>query len=602
MTTTQTESTIPYSSCEPKDVLLWFQHPEQFKVIAIDTETNGEDIRDGRGFALGLSAATALGEPGPSNNPMVLAGYVPVRNPSVESLISENVEADFLAQLKDAIESYTGVIVFFNAKFDLESLRTLGIDYRGKYVDMMLICHLINENRPFKKDLTNCSNLYLNGASKKEGPQFQLFLSLYGWGGLPAPVVREYAEYDAVLTIMLYIRLWPTVEAEEIVDYWFNHKMRFLRVVMAMERRGVRMDVPMCIKMTALGQSIMEDVKELLGGRNPGSSKDLKYLLIDKMGLPVVKTSPKTGAPSFDKSAMEIYDQILEQRDDETAQLILTYRGWQKAVSSNYIPYVELLSTDGRLRPNYKLHGTKTGRMSCEKPNLQQIPRSGDKPWNGDMKSAFLPADGYTLWEADYGQLEFRLGSAYGKERALLEIFNSGRDIFDEMAASLGMARQDVKTLTYTIQYGGGINRISQVFGVSKDRAQSIRDNFYTTYPGLRAVSNLAGQKAKHLGKVRIWSKRYRHFQYPRDEAHKAFNSVIQGGAADVVEATMIRLFEQVDNEDECRMLLTVHDSVIFEIKDGLESKYHPMIKEVMENVEPDFGVRFKVDLHKFGE
>lgn len=479
----------------------------------------------------------------------------------------------------------------------------------------MLLSHLLNENFPYQKSLDACGKWYCKDAGKKLSPEFQLFLTLYGWAGMPSQAIREYAEYDSILTFKLFEVLWALAKKEGLEDYWYSHKMPFVRVVMAMERRGVRIDVPMCLRMQIHGGMIMDDVVELLGGLNPGSSKDLEKLLIEQLGLPLVKPTkgskgpkdapnpPEMWKPSFDKDAMEQYDRMLEMRgeSDETAQHILTYRGWQKACSSNYKPYVELLSPDGRLRPNYKMHGTKTGRMSCEKPNLQQIPRAGDKPWNGDMKTAFLPEDGYGLWEADYGQLEFRLTAAYAHEDKLILVFEQGRDVFTEMSESLGMPRQGVKTLTYTIQYGGGLTRISAVFGVTTDGADALRSNFYSTYPGIRQVSNLAQRKAKFIGKIKLWSGRYRHFVDPRGEAHKAFNSVIQGGAADIVERTMIRLFDRVDNEEECRMLLTVHDSVIFEIKEGLEENYLPRIKDVMENVEPDFGVKFAVDIHKFG-
>ena len=445
---------------------------------------------------------------------------------------------------------------------------------------------------------------------KKESPIFKGFLDLYGWAGMPSQVISEYATYDAVLTMRLFLALLPIFEKEGLTEYWDEHKMKFVRVVIGMERRGIKVDVPMCERMRLHGAMIMEDMVELLDGLNPGSSKDLSTLIIDHLGLPIVKPTKGTSSlpveewkPSFDKEAMEQYDRILEMRgeDDETAQYVLTYRGWQKACSSNYKPYVELLSPDGRLRPNYKMHGTKTGRMSCINPNLQQIPRKGDKPWNGEMKTAFLPEEGYSLWEADYGQLEFRLAAAYAHEEGLIQVFREGRDVFTEMSNRLGMSRQGTKTLTYTIQYGGGLNRISTVFGVTTERADSIRSNFYSTYPGLRQVSNLAQRKGKYVGKIKLWSGRYRHFVNPEREAHKAFNSVIQGGAADIVERTMIRLYETVDNEEECRMLLTVHDSVILEIKQGLEEKYLPMIKDAMENIEPDFGVKFAVDIHRFG-
>jgi DNA polymerase-1 len=563
-------------------------------VIALDTETNGYDIRDGRGYAYGISLAARL--PGVG----VVSTYIPLRHPNGPTGLSSNLGALELAQLKKKIESYAGTLIFHNAKFDLESLRTLGINYTGRFYCTMIMAHLINENIPFSKSLDSCGKHYLKDPGKKMSPMFDGFLKLYGWVGMLPEIIFEYAAYDADLTLRLFETLLPKFNNEQLEDYWRQHKEEFFTVIRTMERRGVCVDIPFCRKMAVLGQNAMEDIIELLGDRKP-SGKNLEHMLLDELGLPVVKRSKKTGNPSFDKDAMKLYEEMLVRTENPLADYILSYRGWQKSVSSNYLPYVELISPDGRLRCNYKLHGTKTGRMSCEKPNLQQIPRSGKKAWNGELKQAFIAAEGYTLWEADYGQLELRLATAYANETGLKRVFAEGRDIFTEMSKQIGMARQDTKTLTYTIQYGGGINRISTVFGVSAERAGQIRENFYLSYPGFRAKANIAQSKARAKGKLRLWSGRYRHFLYPQDEAHKGFNSIIQGGAADIVERTMVRLFNTVDHEEECRMLLQVHDSIVFEIKNGLESKYLPMIKKCMENVEPDFGVRFAVDIHKWG-
>jgi DNA polymerase-1 len=504
-----------------------------------------------------------------------------------------------LLQLKEKIESYDGYLVFHNAKFDLVSLQTLGINYTGKFYCTLEIAHLLNEERPFSKDLDAVAQFYGVSESKKKSEVFQAALKHYGWKHMPPNIMQEYGAQDGILPFDIMTKMLPLMD-DDLMEYWHVQKMPFYEVIIAMESRGVVVDTELCKRMTALGENAMEDAREILQ-LNPGSSKDLKTLLIDKLELPVVKKSAKTGAPSFDKEAMAEYEIMLNLRDDETARLILEFRGWQKSVSSNYKPYVVLLSADGRLRPNYKLHGTKTGRMSCEKPNLQQIPRVSDKAWNGVMKQAFIPAPGYKLWEADYGQLELRLATAYCDERQLKAAFAEDRDVFTEMSEQLGMARHDTKTLTYTIQYGGGITRISTVFGVSDSRARQIRENFYQSYPNFRAKSNLAQRKAMAKGELQLWSGRKRHFLYPKKEAHKAFNSIIQGGAADIVERTMIRLYNEVDDDILCRMLLQVHDSVVFEIKEGYEAKYLPLIRQVMENVEPDFGVRFKASIHEWG-
>jgi len=286
---------------------------------------------------------------------------------------------------------------------------------------------------------------------------------------------------------------------------------------------------------------------------------------------------------------------MLEKLSNATASKVLEYRGWQKT-AGNYASYLSLVSNDGRVRPNYRLHGTTTGRLSCSDPNLQQIPRQSMKPWDGKLKAAFIPKDGYELWEFDYNQLELRLGAAYAKEEELLEIFQEGRDIFSEMASTLGMSRQDTKTLVYSLNYGAGINRISSVFGVDKERASDIRDNFYTQYPNLRTVSKRAATLARKNGKIKLWSGRYRHFDRPDEQSHKAFNSVIQGGSADIVMHTMIRLDDQVDDAQECRLLLQIHDSVVAEIRKDKVDYYKEKIIKVMEAVEPNFGVRFQVE------
>jgi DNA polymerase-1 len=568
-------------------------------MVGLDTETTTSrnhpnddfDIRDGSGHANGVSIGARIGS-------IPFSHYFPFRHCNAGGDRGNNLGKVELLQLKERLESYDGYLVFHNAKFDLVSLHTLGINYTGKFYCTMEIAHLLNEERPYSKDLDSVASFYGVAESKKKSDIFLAALKHYGWKNIPPSVLKEYAAQDALLTFDIMTKMLPLMD-NDLVKYWHEQKMPFYKVIIAMESLGVKVDVDLCKRMTALGENAMEDVKEILQ-LNPGSPKDLEELLINKLELPVVKKSVKTGKPSFDKEAMAEYETMLELRNDSTAEYILTYRGWQKSVSSNYKAYVELLSSDGRLRPNYKLHGTKTGRMSCEKPNLQQIPRVSDKSWNGEMKNCFIPEVGFKLWEADYGQLELRLATAYCDERELKRVFDEDRDVFTEMSQQLRMVRHETKTLTYTIQYGGGINRISTVFGVNAAHATSLRENFYSTYPKFRAKSVLAQRKAASKGKLQLWSGRYRHFLRPKDEAHKAFNSIIQGGAADIVERTMIRLFNQVHGDD-CRMLLQVHDSVVFEIREGMEDHYLPLIKEVMTNVEPDFGVKFAVDIHEWG-
>ena len=392
-----------------------------------------------------------------------------------------------------------------------------------------------------------------------------------------------------------------------------EHKMYTVLTVINMEKNGVLIDKKLCERELLHGEMIMEDVKIELQPYNPGSPNDLQTLLLGRLDLPVVKLTKKGKKPSFDKEAMQEYERILEfkatsEENDNAlvAESILRYRGWQKATSTNYRPYLEKVSPDGRLRTSYMLHRTKTGRWSCENPNLQNIPRHTNQSWNGDMKKAFVTMPGWTLWEFDYSQLEFRLATAYASTYSnsgmepLIECFEEGRDVFSEMAVKMKMPRPTTKTFVYTTQYGGGINRISHVFGVPASKAQAMRNTYFREYPGFEKLNDTCALTAKTKRKIRLWSGRYRHFAFPKEEAHKAMNSVMQGGAADIVEMQMNRVHHDFSDPSKCRLLLQVHDSLVVEIRDDYAEEVIPKIIETMADIQ-DFGVKFAVDAHIWG-
>lgn len=543
-------------------------------LIAVDTETTGLRVKDGRDYCIGISLSFQANEKWYSY-------YYPVAHQTGDNLPDEIID-----QLSDMLES-RDEIVFQNAKFDLVSLKTVGIDYQGIFYDTLTWAQLINENQPPRKDLNSLSLYYLNEPGKVDDP-FVTYEKKNGNKRIDWQHMWEYARMDAETTIKLYYRLEPFIEDDGLWEIW-SYKQQLIRVLNVMESRGVKVDTDLASSMAEKGRARMDEITRELG-LNPGSPKQLKELLIDRLGLPILKASEKTGAPSFDKSVMPTYERMLERMDDRSATLIMEYRGWQKAVTASYEPYVKLVSPDGRLRCNYNLDTTVTGRFSCSDPNLQQIPKAGDMPWNEHTKECFIPEDGYVLINADYSQLELRLGTLYAQEQKLKQVFAEGRDIFTEMAAQLGMSRQDTKTLTYSMQYGAGEKRIMSAFGVDREQARQMRQNYFNTYPKFKLFSDMCSARAEQQGKVKIWTGRYRHFQY-ESESYKAMNSVIQGGAADVVERVMLKLFDVLDDDDECRMLLQVHDAIVFEVREELVEEYLPLIREVMGNVAEACGL-----------
>lgn len=567
----------------------------QGKILGVDTETNGKDIRDGRGYAIGVSVAF-LGTFGYSR------AYFPFRHKG-----PGNLSGTTLAALRNVIEN-APKIVFHNAKFDLVSLKTLDIDYFDRdWYCTMVIAHLINENWPLSKGLDSVARCYLGEEFHKvDNPIMKQIANSAGWEYIPAYLMVEYAAVDAELPLRLMAKLYDKFMAEGLNEYW-PHKRELIETVIEMERRGVLIDTDLCERMIERANEEMEKHSNALGGLNPRSSTDLKKLLLEDLRLSPIY-HPKTGRVTFDKAAIAVYEEILARLNLPHAQHILAYRGWGHSKSNFYSAYLSHLSPDGKVRPSYLHHkddadgGTLTGRLSCREPNLQQIPRVSNKEWNGAVKKAFKPTPGYKLWEADFAQLELRIGAAYAGEHTLLRIFEEGRDVFTEMSQTLNMARHDTKTLVYSMQYGAGVNRIMNVFGVTETEARRIKDHYFTTYPGFRTLSDMAQATAKSRGNIRIWSGRYRHFRDRQKEAHKALNSAIQGGAADVVERRMSALRRDLDDGENFRMLLQVHDSVIGEVKIGQEKEVLSEWQRIMKTVgEPFDGVTFAVDVHPFG-
>ncbi|ALY09308.1 DNA polymerase I [Arthrobacter phage Jasmine] len=564
----------------------WLALIRNAKLLAFDTETTGLKVHSGEDTMLGFSIAlrTDMG---------VIGEYFPMYHKR-----GVNLDEEDAFKLLDAIAEKP--LAAHNIIFDKNVLHHAGYPNVEKFYCTQRIAHLLDENSK-QYSLDAVSLRFLGYAAKEKDPDFELALLAYGWAGMPSEIMHKYAKADAVGT-------FHTLEAQmknkeftpQLLNYWQKIGAPTLSVLSKMRRLGVRIDVDRCKREQETGEQIMAEIEDRVGGK-PSSSKFLQRVLIEELGLPQI-ISKKTGNPTFDKEAMKRYDLMLEREEKHNglAKEILTYRGWQKAVSGYYLPYQRFVERDGRLRAEYKPFGTVTGRFSCADPNLQQIPKETDKAWNGAVKSCLIPADGYKLWELDYSQLEFRLAAAASREEGLLEIFNDGqRDIFTEMAAQLEMERQDVKTLTYSIQYGGGVQRIMDVFGVSKSRATEIIANFYERYPNLKKAGNAAGRQVASTGKIGIWSGRARHFKYPGSEYYKAFNSYVQGGAADLVTDVMVKADREIANE-ECRMLLQVHDSLVWEIAIGKEQYYLPEIEKVMTS--PQFGVHLAVDAHAWSK
>jgi DNA polymerase I-like protein with 3'-5' exonuclease and polymerase domains len=301
-------------------------------------------------------------------------------------------------------------LIHHNAAHDVAVLEDAGVSPYD-FWDTMLMAYWLNEEMP-NYSLDWVSRAYGGNPKNASRAQKQI-IEEEGWHAIPLEMMDKYSSNDAFITDELFWKLKPKFDEQFSEELW-RVEQDFIRyAIIPMKQRGVRTDMDFIVKEYMRGDMIMNRCQRELK-INPSSPLDLKKFLVDELGLPVLKHTKSCkkcypdekfrrglpvhthkGPPSFDKDAMKEYDEILARKDDDRAKTILTFRGWQKTNSSNYKAYMRLADSERVLRPNFKLHGTRTHRLSCEDPNLQQIPKSSDKDWNGGLKQAFIPREGF---------------------------------------------------------------------------------------------------------------------------------------------------------------------------------------------------------------
>lgn len=557
----------------------------QAEVVALDTETTGLDVQSGRDYMMGLSIAYR----GPDSG--VYSHYFPFRHEA------DNLPKELFSTLMDALSDKE--VVFHNRKFDLHSLNTMSPVGTFKGYDTMLICHMLNENSPWEKSLDACAKKYIK-KGKVQKDEIHSFAKVFGWNAITPSLMAPYACGDAEVTLELWEAVWPLFKAKfgDNADELWQYELDMNSALWRMENHAILVDKAFCRRYASIAEMQMDEIEEELGFA-PSKTTALSAFLFNELKLPIIDYTPG-GKPAMTKKVMEDYERILGSMGDHRAQLVLNYRGWQKATSSFYTPFQHIADTSDRIHCNYKQHGTTTGRLSCTQPNLQQIPRQSDKDWNGRIRTAFLASPGFKLVGFDYSQLEFRLAAAYGGEHWLIEEFSREEaDPFTALAGRINTDRFTAKTFTYGVMYGAGLEKTAKILGKPVHEIEPYYRTFLETIPGIMKAKRLAEAKARQRGYIRYWTGRRRHL-FP-DDSYKAWNALLQGGAAEVVKRVLIQVDKEVCNAD-CRLLLQIHDELVFEIKEDQIEDYSKKIIAVMEALPTaTFNMQFQVSPKTWG-
>jgi len=526
--------------------------------IAIDTETNWTDSYAER-FCLGVSIAQGDEH-----------WYIPVGHRPIVGTPQENI--DYIPpEFFKALEPFT--IIMHNAKFDLHVLRSLG--YNGRYnnlFDTMLMHHFIDENS--FHDLEFLSNKF---CTVPKNAKLKKALMLC-WDNSPIYGMDRYAQEDAVSTLQLFDALRPSFGPYEAA--WNEVDRYYLYCLLDMEAKGIPIDKRECARQEILCRERMAAIKSELGW-DCGSSN----LLHEKLFSESPRGYGLTPLSYTGNNKPQINTNFLEKTNHPVCGLILEYRRCQKMASSYFANYLRISGSESRLHPTFKMHGTVTGRLSCEYPNLQQVPR------DSGVKKMFLPEDSYQLWEVDFRNLEMRMATVYSQCPALLEIFKEEGDVHQSVADALGITRQLAKIVNFLLIYGGQAEALSYQAKISIRQAQRVYGDYQRNYPELFRFAKNAEAIAQSKGQIRLFSGRHRHFQY-QSECRKAFNAIVQGGGFELVKRSML-LLEKAGFD----MRNQVHDSVWINCSSQKDAEEAAHL--MSDWTEKDFGLLFSTDIKR---
>ncbi|ASV29510.1 DNA polymerase I [Maribacter cobaltidurans] len=512
----------------------------------------------------------------------------------------ENAQ-EILEELRPFFEAEDIEKIGQNLKYDIKVLDKYNIKVMGKFFDTMLAHYLINPDMRHNMDVL--SETYLNytpiSITELIGKKGKNQLSMRD---VPLEKQTEYAVEDADVTFQLAQHFRPELE-EAKTDGLFNDiEIPLLKVLADMELEGINLDIDF---LKSLSEALESDIASLekkiyeAAGEefNIGSPKQLGEILFDKMNLVDKPKKTKTGQYS---TAEDVLSYLA--KDHEIIQNVLDYRGLTK-LKSTYVDALpgQVEPTTGRVHTDYMQTVAATGRLSSNNPNLQNIPIRTER--GRQVRKAFIPRnDDYTLLAADYSQIELRIIAALSEEDTMIEAFKNGEDIHASTASKVFNVpieevtreqRSNAKTVNFGIIYGVSAFGLSNQTDLSRSESKELIDTYYKTYPKLRNYISEQIDFARENGYVQTVLGRRRYLKdingsnaVVRGAAERnAVNAPIQGSAADIIKIAMINIHKKLQKGDyESKMLLQVHDELVFDIYKPELEELKTLIKSEMEN------------------
>ncbi|ENF4611866.1 DNA polymerase I, partial [Campylobacter jejuni] len=548
-------------------------------IIAFDTETTGLDTKEAKivGFSFCMNENEAF--------------YVPLTHNYLG--VGEQIS---LQSAKKAIEAiFNHFVIGHNLKYDFKIIQNnFDLNLPQKYADTMILAWLKNPSLRVNMDdlalrLFNYETLHFESLVKK-GENF---------ASVELEKACKYAAEDAYITLRFYLYFLKNLETP-LLELAKNCEFDFIKIIMMMEENGIKLDTNaleiLMKKFENEIKNLSEEIYTLCEDRfNLNSPKQMGDILFEKLKLPSGKKG-KTGY-STDEKVLNI---LLDKHP--VIAKILDYRELAKLYSTYCEPLLKLALKDknSRIYSSFLQTGTATGRLSSKDPNLQNIPAHGQ--YAKDYKSCFVAKDGFSFISLDYSQIELRILAHFSEDEKLLNAFANDEDIHARTAIMIFgesnyETRSVAKSINFGLIYGMGYKTLSQNLKIEANLAKSYIEKYFENFTSIKKYFEKVKNEAKQNGFIVTLSGRKRYFDFENAKPmqiamyeRESINSILQGSAADVIKLAMLEINKEL-NEDK-KLILQIHDELIFEVKDDLCENFVKKTRDIMENI-----VKLKVKL-----
>jgi DNA polymerase-1 len=547
-------------------------------VVAFDTETTDVDVVHANivGFSFSYDESKAY--------------YVPIDHSYLG--VPEQISHEDARLAIEVLNNYK--LVLQNYKFDFEIVKRNFDLELNLYADTMILAWMIDSSSAvgldkLSKKFFDHEMIAFKDVVKK-GQDFS---------NIDVNKACEYAAEDALITFKLFhtlIAKFDEDEYKDLKDIAFNIEFPFIDVLLEMERNGIKIDQEFFSKLQVKNHNklkqLAEDIYECAGSQfNINSPKQLGVILFETLALPAGKKT-KTGYSTNEAVLQGLVDQ------HEIIKLLLEYRELHKLQSTYVEPLLKLAKENelSRVYTSFIHTGTATGRLSSKNPNLQNIPVRTEL--GREIRQGFVSSEGKTLIGIDYSQIELRLLAHFSQDEALLNAFNSGADIHLQTAIHIfgeedaKNMRNVAKSINFGLLYGMGARKLGETLGIPAKEAKVYIDSYFKTFPTVKEYLGSIEQFVLEQGFVKtlIGRKRFFDFENANGMQKAAFlregvNSVFQGSAADLIKLSMIDILEKYKNNNQVKILLQIHDELIFEVNEEFVDEAKNDLKNIMENI-----------------